>query len=201
MQEYEPVDSFCNKLWCDTSFMRRFIQYFEDRQISIKRHAKNETLHKLANKIYKDEDYNIGLTILLECSKMQLIVEPPVPNDTPQCNKFRYEVESAITETDNAKLNQRTPNAPIVNTNTPHESSFTSSQVSDKVPFYISEKFRVDRPNLFGALEKYWREYISEHNHASREFGQAVGQNVRYFHPSLNGREKLFYLRISKGMD
>lgn len=109
---------------------------------------------------------------------MQLSVESPVSNDTVQRNTHRNEIDGAVTETDTTTQNQCIPNASVMNTNTKHENGSIASQVSDKDPFYSSQRFRGDRSNFSAALGGCWGEYIAEYNYASKELGLARDQDV-----------------------
>lgn len=78
---------------------------------------------------------------------MRISVEPKVSNRTPQYkyNTPLHKVDIAVTETDITALNRLRPHFTIANTNTQPENGSSVSQVSNKTPFYISQRFPDDR--------------------------------------------------------
>lgn len=91
---------------------------------------------------------------------MQFIVEQPGPNDTAQQAQYNQEWGRWFNYWYWYHYSKWTyTRCPILNSNTQYENRSIASQVSDRVPSYISQTFKDDLSKFFGAADESWGEY------------------------------------------
>lgn len=96
---------------------------------------------------------------MYERLRMQFRVQSTVLNDTPLYNTPRHGAYNAVSETNTNTLNQSIECILLANKNTQPENSSSARQVTDEVPFYVSQQFRDDLSNFSGAIDKCCGEY------------------------------------------
>lgn len=139
--------------------MRRFVQVFDTRQVPIKIHAKDKNLYNLATNVYNGEEFYNAFTILFEYFGMQFSVDRAVSSDASQYKSRRHKVDSERTAMDITTLTHPIPSVTVTNTNAHPKNSVSVSQVSNKVLFYILERFEDDCSKSSRASHKCWGVY------------------------------------------